>query len=407
MQNDVITKIENMTRFNKEPGKILTGKLLAARAEDGMAPWGVPFIHVAGTNGKGSTTAYLSTILQKCGYRVGMFTSPHLIDFTERLQVNGVQITRERACELAEAALESGLRRGIEGGMFDYCVVMAVEYFAEQGCDIAVMETGIGGKLDSTNCLGVPVVSVITPVGMDHMSILGNTVEEIAAEKAGIIKNGAPAVLAAQVPAADQVLTAACAEQEVAVYRGPDYREKAAGLTLGLTGSYQVDNAATALAAVAALREQGWNLPEDKVIEALAETRWPGRLEKISSHPDVYLDGAHNMHGVKALRASLAQLYPDRKLNFLMGVLADKDYMEMLEEMLPLAARIDTVTPDSGRALQGAELSRLIQARGIPSKFYENTQEALAAMKQAGPDDVICIFGSLYFIGELEAMLQE
>lgn len=427
---DIIEQIENSRRFAKEPGVVLTGRLM-----EGRLPWKIPYIHIAGTNGKGSTAAFLASVLQECGYRVGLFTSPHLIDFTERIRVNGVQITREEACRLAEKVCGEAETLGMEAGMFDYCTVMAVDYFTEQNCDIAIIETGLGGRLDSTNALGVPELSVITPIGLDHVQILGGTIEEIASEKAGIIKQGAPAVIGKQVPEALAVLERVCREKSVK-YRlaeeggehgnaggEVDVRNAASGvnfenigkdgsascvddLRLGLRGAYQRENAATALACVEALRERGWKLSPEAVLTGLANARWPGRLEQVWEEPVILLDGAHNLHGVKALKKSLEKLYPGGKYHFLMGVLADKDYREMFEEMLPLAERIDTVTPESARALQGEELSKLIRGRGVPSEFHPDMKEAFWQLKALPGEKRVCIFGSLYFIGEIEKMIK-
>lgn len=405
---DAVTKIENSRRLYKEPGVLMTGKLLEElKCSEGFS-WKIPFIHIAGTNGKGSTAAFLASVLKKCGYRVGLFTSPHLIDFTERIQVNGVPISREYACILAEKAIETGERANTPAGMFDYCTIMAVRYFTEQNCDIAVLETGMGGRLDATNALGDPLLSVITPIGLDHMSILGNTLAEIAAEKAGIIKPGVNVVLAAQEKEAKQVLTETCQQKQAPyVIAGKEPVSKQKQWKLGLAGEYQRENAATALAAVDSLRQLGWNLPEEKVREGMAEAKWPGRLEKIQKDPEILLDGAHNLPGVKALRRSLERLYPGKKLHFLMAALADKNYSEMLEEILLLADRVDTITPKSERALEGEVLSSFILSKGIPSRCYAGAEEALNAMQNAPKEEIICMFGSLYFIGEIEGLLKK
>lgn len=401
IQQDMVAKIENCRRFGKESGVELAGRLLADKL-----PWKVPYIHVAGTNGKGSTSTYLASVLGKAGYRVGIYTSPHLIDFTERIRINGEKISRERANQLAGEVVNRGLALGFEAGMFDYATAMAVEYFTEQNCDIVVMETGLGGKLDATNALGVPEVAVITPIGMDHMQQLGDNLTAIAGEKAGIIKAGAPVVIARQDQEAEVVLVQACQEVETEYVLVQEAGlEAAAQMQLGLAGAYQVENAATALATIEMLRKQGWKLSEEAVIAGMAEARWPGRLERVQSAPEILLDGAHNIHGVRALRRSLAQMYPEKKLHLLMGVLVDKDYEEMLREMIPLAFRIDTVTLESERALQGEELSRLVREQGLPSESYRTVAEALKAVKEADPKETICIFGSLYFIGEVEELL--
>ncbi len=406
-REDAVTKVENSKRLYKEPGVLVEGKLLEEKRRAEGFSWTIPFIHLAGTNGKGSTAAFLASVLKTCGYRVGLFTSPHLVDFTERIQVNGVPVTRERACELAEQAFETARAAETDAGMFDYCTLMAVSYLQEQQCDIAVIETGMGGRLDATNALGVPIVTVITPIGFDHMQQLGGTLKEIAGEKAGIIKPGTHVVLAAQEKEAEQVLVEACQKNEVPYVlagKAPRQAERSAW-KLGLKGEYQKENAATALEVVDTLKQIGWKLPETLVEQGMAEAKWPGRLERVWTEPEIFLDGAHNMHGVRALKKSLQTLYPGKQFHFLMGVLADKDYQEMVEEMIPIAKRIDTVTPESSRALQGEELASLVRRKGLSSYCYENAKEALYGMWHAPKEDTICVFGSLYFIGEIKGLL--
>ncbi len=401
---DAVTRVENSKRLYKEPGVRMMGELLAEKNRAEGFSWKIPFIHLAGTNGKGSTAAFLASVLKACGYRVGLFTSPHLVDFTERMQVNGVPVTREHACKLAEQAFATARAAGIEAGMFDYCTLMGVSYLEEQQCEIAVIEAGMGGRLDATNALGTPIVTVITPIGFDHTQQLGTTLAEIAGEKAGIIKAGTHVVLASQEREAQEILTAACQEKGVPYVLAGE-TDAFSGRTawkLGLPGEYQKENAATALAVVDVLRQIGWDLPEDLVERGMAEARWPGRLEQVWEKPEIILDGAHNIHGVRALRKSLEALYPGKKFHFLMGVLADKDYEEMVEEMLPLAERIDTVTPESSRALQGEELAEVIRKKGIASHCYNHAEEAFTAMRQAPREETICVFGSLYFIGAIE-----
>ena len=406
-REDAVTKVENSKRLYKEPGVLMEGKLLEEKRRAEGFSRTIPFIHLAGTNGKGSTAAFLASVLKTCGYRVGLFTSPHLVDFTERIQVNGVPVTRERACELAEQAFETARAAETDAGMFDYCTLMAVSYLQEQQCDIAVIETGMGGRLDATNALGVPIVTVITPIGFDHMQQLGGTLKEIAGEKAGIIKPGTHVVLAAQEKEAEQVLVEACQKNEVPYVlagKAPRQAERSAW-KLGLKGEYQKENAATALEVVDTLKQIGWKLPETLVEQGMAEAKWPGRLERVWTEPEIFLDGAHNMHGVRALKKSLQTLYPGKQFHFLMGVLADTDYQEMVEEMIPIAKRIDTVTPESSRALQGEELASLVRRKGLSSYCYENAKEALYGMWHAPKEDTICVFGSLYFIGEIKGLL--
>ena len=391
---EVIEKIENSRRFGNLPGVEVTKRMLAAL---GNPQEGLAFIHVAGTNGKGSTCAFLTNILTKAGMKCGCFTSPHLIHFEERITVDQQMIPKEAVTRLGNELLSIDF--GVTPTMFDYCLVMAVLYFKECGCDVAVMETGLGGRLDSTNALGNPNVAVITRIGYDHMAILGNTLTEIASEKAGILKDGVPAVFAPQ------------KEEALAVLRkhpGPlvsrEDMEKVAFMKPGLMGAYQLENGAAAmLAAQKFLSQIGFDEERaDAAIEAGIHTAiWKGRMEILSREPYLMVDGAHNSNGIHALKTSLMKLYPDEKFHFVMGVMADKDYEKMIEELLPLAIDFVTVTPESSRALQAESLAEKIRSQGIPARSMASVADVLT-LPRVGEKTIA--LGSLYFIGELEAL---
>jgi dihydrofolate synthase/folylpolyglutamate synthase len=304
--------------------------------------------------------------------------------------------------------------------MFDYCMAMALLYFKEQQCDILVMETGLGGRLDSTNAVGVPEVSVITKIGFDHMAILGNTLAQIAGEKAGILKPGTYLVMERQEPEAAEVLHRAIREVGTAAQPQLSYTEVSGTdlawvrtRKLGLLGTHQWENAAAAALAAKHLiqnRFPAWDGEQtERVITAgLGKTRWPGRMEVLSEDPFFLVDGAHNGHGVKALFDSLTYLYPGERFHFIMGVMADKDYEQMVECLLPLAKRFGTVTPENHRALQAKSLAAFIEQFHIPVDTYESVTDVVKVILQNQPqDDKIVAFGSLYFIGELEAVWQQ
>ena len=411
---------------------------------------GIPFVHVAGTNGKGSTTAFLCKILERTGKKVGMFTSPHLITFEERIRINGTYISKEDVTRIGNLLLETQF--DVPPTMFDYCLAMAVIYFKEQACDIMVMETGIGGRYDSTNALGVPEVAVITKIGMDHMAVLGNTLEEIAAEKAGIIKMGCYVVTNEQQPQitdifvenfkqvngiTEEIVPRGFAQEweerpgTLEVPAAPAYfkvnREAvriAGGIPMKMPLGYQIENAATAILAAKVLLEKwmrdgvliGSAEDIEKYIRAgVSETFWKGRMEIINENPFFMIDGAHNSHGVWALRESIKELYPDEKFHFIMGVMADKDYEEMIDALLPLALDFVTVTPESDRALQSKDLAECIQKKGIPARFVEHMEDVIrpllptSEVTRISKEDTAktIAFGSLYFIGAIEAMLEE
>ena len=391
---EVIDKTENSRRFGNLPGVEVTKRMLATlgNPQDGLA-----FIHVAGTNGKGSTCAFLTNILAKAGLKCGCFTSPHLIHFEERITVGQQMIPKEVVTRLGNELLSIDF--GVTPTMFDYCLVMAVLYFKECGCNVAVMETGLGGRLDSTNALGNPMVAVITRIGYDHMAILGNTLTEIASEKAGILKENVPAIFAPQEEEALAVL-----RKHPGTLVSSEDMEKVAFMKPGLMGEYQLENGAAAmLAAQKFLSRIGFDEERaDAAIEAGIHTAiWKGRMEILSREPYLMVDGAHNSNGIHALKTSLMKLYPDEKFHFVMGVMADKDYEKMIEELLSLAIDFVTVTPESSRALQAESLAEKIRSQGIPARSMASVADVLT-LPRVGEKTIA--LGSLYFIGELEAI---
>lgn len=429
--DEVINIIENTRRFGNLTGYETSKRMLE---QLGNPQSGIPFVHVAGTNGKGSTTAFLCKILEQTGKRVGMFTSPHLITFEERIRINGEYIPKEDVVRLGNLLLE--MQFIVSPTMFDYCLAMAVLYFKEQSCDIMVMETGIGGRYDSTNALGVPEVAVITKIGFDHMAVLGNTLGEIAGEKAGIIKKNTPLVTHVQEHEVMQVL-----QKELEKVRGlnmyvPSQEEIdfVENIPMKMVGDYQIENAATAVLAAKVLfakwKKNGCldasaNEMERYIKAGVSQTFWKGRMEIVNENPFFMIDGAHNSHGVWALASSLRELYPDEKFHFIMGVMADKDYEEMIDVLLPLAIDFVTVTPESSRALQSKDLAECIEKKGVTARYVEDMEEVIRPLlpvgevttitKQdkerhvslAGASPKTVAFGSLYFIGAIEAMLEE
>ena len=390
----MIDKIENSRRFGNLPGVEVTKRMLATL---GNPQEGLAFIHVAGTNGKGSTCAFLTNILTKAGLKCGCFTSPHLIHFEERITVDQKMIPKDAVTRLGNELLSIDF--GVTPTMFDYCLVMAVLYFKECGCDVAVMETGLGGRLDSTNALGNPMVAVITRIGYDHVAILGNTLTKIASEKAGILKENVPAIFAPQEEEALAVL-----RKHPGTLVSSEDMEKVAFMKPGLMGAYQLENGAAAmLAAQKFLSQIGFDEERaDAAIEAGIHTAiWKGRMEVLSEEPYLMVDGAHNSNGIHALKTSLMKLYPDEKFHFVMGVMADKDYEKMIEELLPLAIDFVTVTPESSRALQAESLAEKIRSQEIPARSIASVADVLT-LPRVGEKTIA--LGSLYFIGELEAI---
>ncbi len=397
------------------------------------------FIHVAGTNGKGSTCAMLESIYRAAGLRVGLFTSPHLVSFRERIQVNRQLIPENEVARLVEelrAALQSSAgvspapdRRDACPTLFEFATVMALKFFAEQKCDLVIWETGLGGRLDATNIV-TPLASVITNIAFDHQQWLGDTLEKISAEKAGIIKPGIPVVTATEEKSALAVIERIAREKNAPLVkvgqasRLPGERVSAsiaptasarAGETpaLPLAGEHQKLNAALALATVEVLQKR-IPVSEEKIREGLASVNWPGRLQLIEK-PDgqkFLLDGAHNVAGVKALRAALKVGMPASgvPLTFIVGFLGDKDWRPMCEILAPLAAKIFCVPVASARTADARELAKAFQSANPAAEILvcDSLSEALEKSGSRGRSphqDLIVITGSLYLVGEALELL--
>ena len=393
---EVIYQIENAHRFGNLPGVEVTEHVLKQLNQINGK---LPFVHVAGTNGKGSVCAFITQALKDNGLKVGTFISPHVVVFEERIEINGQMISREDVTRIGSILLDTDF--GVTLTMFDYCLAMALIYFAEQNCDIAVIETGLGGKLDSTNAIGVPIATVITKIGYDHVAILGDNLEDIAREKAGIIKNGSRLFVETQETEAEKIIKETAGECGVeAVFVTKQQIEEMSKLQLKLLGVHQWENAAVAkLASEHVLAKLGVNYDEEKIKKSLQDTLWPGRMEVLSEEPFFMVDGAHNGHGVSALRKSLETLYPSEKFHMIMAVMADKDYKEMVRELLPLAKDFVTVTADSNRALQAKDLAEFINENGVAASCVESVDEAIETLST---DIKNLAFGSLYFIGEIK-----
>ena len=377
------------------------------------------FVHVAGTNGKGSTCAMVERILRCAGYRVGLNTSPHLLRFSERIRVNGEEISDRDLVELVEEIRPAAEAMEEHPTEFELITALAFCCFRRQRCDIVVLETGLGGALDASNVIEDPEAVVLTAMGLDHVGILGATLEEVAAAKAGIIQPGARVVSCGGCPEADQVFRRTCQDlgaslREVDEARLQVVQESLEGTTftcapygtlhLPLLGHYQLQNAAVAIETVEALQERGWRIPVEAVRQGLSRVEWPGRLELLRRRPTVLLDGAHNAHGLRAALGSLCRLLPGERFVFVLGVLADKDVEEMLDLLVPLARAVFTLTPESPRALSAEDLAQKFRARGVPAEPCATPEEALPrAAAAAGREGTICCLGSLYLSASFRA----
>ena len=402
---EVIRQIENTHRFGNLPGvEVMEHVLKQLAGINGK----LPFVHIAGTNGKGSVCAFMTEIFRKSGLKAGAFISPHVVVFEERISVNGQMISREDVARLGNKLLDTDF--GVNLTMFDYCLAMALMYFTEQDCDIVVIETGLGGRLDSTNAIGLPLATVITKIGYDHVAILGDKLEDIAREKAGIIKTGSRVFSELQEEEAEAVIRDAADKCQVQLtFVTKEEIEAASKYNLRLLGVHQWENAAVAKLAAEYVLEKFINAAvtdgnklkknESEIISALRETVWQGRMEILSQKPFFMVDGAHNGHGVLALRDSLKTLYPCEKFHMIMAVMADKDYKAMVEELLPYAEDFVAVNMDNSRALQAKDLAEFINSRGVKADCVDSVEEALKTLRE---DAKNLAFGSLYFIGEIK-----
>jgi dihydrofolate synthase/folylpolyglutamate synthase len=442
---EALEYIHSLYRFGSRLG---LGRVRRLLAELGDPHLGLRVVHVAGTNGKGSVAAMTASVLQAAGYRTGLYISPYLSDFRERISIDGRPISPEETAQLVFDFLKPAAERvegagaALAGGPppdpiteFEFVTALGFLHFARGQVDFLVGEVGLGGRFDATNVIDRPLLAVITSIGLDHTDRLGPTVEAIAAEKAGIIKRSAPVVSAPQSEAgALAVIRAAARRRDCPFYlagrdsrlaveavslrgqtvsfAGPGFPWPEAGLHLPLLGRHQVDNAVTALTALGVLRERGLAPALDgrALGDGLARTSWPGRFEVFGDHPPIVIDGAHNPPGARALASTLREYLSGRRIFLVLGLLGDKDVDQFLSLVLPPAlpevAGVFACRPDNPRAMAAERLAELVAehgarcAQGLPVTVVPNVGTALRlALAAAGPDDAVCVAGSLYQVG--------
>ena len=378
------------------------------------------FVHIAGTNGKGSTAAMMDSCLRAAGYKVGMFTSPFINRFNERIQVNGIPIPDQDLVQLVEQVQPAAQAMEDVPTEFELITALGMLYFVQQNCDIVVLEVGLGGALDSTNIIPPPACAVITALGMDHVKELGPTLADIAAAKAGIIKPGSPVVSYGGEPEADKVIadTARAQGAPLTVVDFSRLQLRSAsldglvfdfdgleGLTLPFLASYQARNAAVAITALRALRGRGWNISDQAIRQGLAQVRWPGRFELLRRDPPFLLDGSHNAHGMRATVASLRERFPGEKFVFLISIMADKDWDKMLQLLLPLAKCFVTVTAPSPRAIPAPDLAAQIRAMGGVAEPSDTIPAGVARADALAAGGPVAALGTLYFSGDVRRAL--
>lgn len=420
---EALRYIHSLLRFGMKPGLQRIQKLLSTVGDPQNQ---LKFIHVAGTNGKGSTCAMLSSILQKSGYRTGLYISPYIIDFRERMQIDGEMISKEELAGITEELrpiVEAFRGEGEEITEFELVTAIAFVWFARRKCDAVVLEVGLGGRFDATNVISCPLVSVVCSIDLDHTAILGDTLEQIAFEKCGIIKQGGrTAVYPCQKPEAEEVIEKIAQERNNQLYRvdlkeievlsqsleGIHIRWNGMDFSIPFIGDYQIRNAVGVLSTVRALRENKLlNVSWQAVQQGIAETQFPARTEIISRDPLVVLDGGHNPAGARALVEVIEKFFRGRRITAVMGMLRDKNYQEAVSILCPYFSKVYTAAPDNPRALSAPELA---EAAGCycPSQPCDSAEEAvLSAKASMGENGMLLCCGSLYLSAQLRPILRE
>ena len=419
-----LTNYEKSLKELYSPGNVDLERVRELLRRLGSPESGLGIVHVAGTKGKGSTAAMISSVLQKAGYRVGLFTSPHLHTFRERVQINREPISAEDfagAMEKVKPHVEEINAVGEHGYIttFEALTAMALVYFAEKQVEALVLEVGVGGRLDATNVV-TPEVSVITSISRDHTELLGETLPEIAGEKAGIIKEGVPVVVAPQVPEVEGVIGSVARERgsemvnvgRESVWRALGHDDRGQSLlvrdfeneyriSMPLLGDHQQENAATAIAALSVLRQKGWHISDADVLDGFADLRWPGRMEELGRRPLVIADGAHNGDSARRLRETLLKYFEFGKVVLVVGVSADKNVEDIASELLPLASTVILTKSRHMRAAEPADIAGAFTRPDIIVEATGSVKEALERAREiASEEDLICATGSLFVVGE-------
>lgn len=371
------------------------------------------FVHVAGSNGKGSTCAMIESVLREAGYNTGLYPSPYIEDFRESFQSSGQLITNDELCGLTEAVKECADSMPDHPTQFEIKTAIAMLYFLKKKCDIVVLETGLGGELDSTNVIDAPEAAVITNIGLEHTEYLGNTLSQIAKAKAGIIKHGSPVVSYDNAPEVMEVLESTAARRGSVLYKtsesdiihlrhdlsGQSFRWKDLKIKMPLLGEHQLKNAAVALKTLEVLRTKGYSISDESIIKGFERVKWPARFEVLSTEPLFILDGGHNGQCAQALSGILEDYLPDERFTIIFGVLSDKDYSAMAESMIKYADSFICVTPDSPRALDGRKLAEVLTGKGCRASYSDNVGHSVRKALEIGRSTLA--FGSLYMAGDI------
>ena len=420
----ILSEIHAHGRFSGMPCLDRMRALLAAL---GNPQKKLRFVHIAGTNGKGSTAVLSACALQRAGYKTGLFTSPYIMDFCERICINAETIPQGELCRIATHILEVEHSLHLPEGEaiceFEFTTACAMLYFAQQNCDIVVLEVGLGGRFDATNVIDTPEVCVMTHVALDHMAVLGNTVEEIAADKSHIVKSGSILVnYPAQKESVNEILQKRCYDVRAKYVQAPvpevtncslkgtDCVIDGHPIHLGLVGRHQADNAATAYAALQVLRENGWHISDEIITEAFAMASIPARQEVIQTDPLVMIDGAHNVDGVTALCETLDRMLPAGGISLVLGMVADKQYQACIHMLVRRADAVYAVQPEGPRALSSRDLATVVREFSPYVNVFDcgDVSSALKrAIRSAQEEEAVIVCGSLYVAGEAKNALKD
>jgi dihydrofolate synthase / folylpolyglutamate synthase len=412
-----LSRLYSLEKYGIKFGLSKTSNLLKAFGDPHR---GQSYIHIAGTNGKGSVGAMLESVFLQAGLTVGFYTSPHLVSFTERFRVNKINIDRDQAAALIHEVYGATDERE-PPTFFEFTTAMSLIYFARRKVDIGIIEVGMGGRLDATNII-TPMISVITNIGLDHSQFLGNTLTDIAREKGGIIKAGIDVVTAVSQEPVKRLFQSLCKERGAPLWRlGHDarYRRSASGLlgyygvkerytdiVIGLKGRFQYRNAALCLLALEILKEKGVDVSEKDIRSGLADPLWPGRLEVVSSRPAIVLDGAHNIPAMRSLADSIKRDFDFKDLVLVIGIMADKAISRIMKEIVPLASKVIFTRPAYYRAAEPQRLLKTAEELGWSGEICIPLSAAIErARNLAGEGDLIVITGSLFTVGEAKSCL--
>lgn len=415
--DEALSYIHSVSWKGSIPGLERTQELLERL---GQPQNSLKFVHIAGTNGKGSTASMLASIFRTAGYRTGLYTSPYILCFNERMQVNGEMISDEELAEITEYVRPHAEAMADHPTEFELVTAIAMVYFAKQKCDIVILEVGMGGELDSTNIIEQPEAAVLCNIGLDHFQFLGDDLAQIAQTKAGIIKGGDVIAYRTEV---EHVFAEKCRQTGATLYLADfdsivpqssdfsgqtfDHGERK-NLFLPLLGEHQRKNAAVVLQTVDVLRKKGWSLSEEAVFEGLRNVRWPGRFELLSRKPIFFVDGGHNEQCMCALVKNLCDYLPDRKITALTGVMADKAVGAMFALVAPYVSQWVTVTPDNPRAMPAEDLAHELRRFGHFVTACASVEEGVeTALTLTDDDGAVVAFGSLYMVGAIRKKMEK